>query len=143
MKKNIPYIVISFSVVVVIGFFAVMDWYDYVEHLLLDIRFNSRGRIETRDDIATLDIDVRALQTEGKWSPWSREKHIPVVEAAGQHRMDALAFDIYFIEESDRTLEISALEKIEDSSFSIDGLKNLFPNPDFDLASASSKAKNI
>ena len=39
--------------------------------------------------------------------------------------------------------EISALEKIEDSSFSIDGLKDLFPNPDFDLASAASKAKNI
>ncbi len=143
MKKNIPYIVISFSVVIIIGFFAVLDWYDYVEHLLLDIRFNSRGRIETRDDIATLDIDVRALQTEGKWSPWSREKHITVVEAAGQHRMDALAFDIYFIEESERTLEISALENIEDSSFSISGLKDLFPNPDFDLASAASKAKNI
>ena len=56
------------------------------------------------DDIATLDIDVRALQTEGKWDPWSREKHIPMVEAAGQHGMNILAFDIYFIENSEREL---------------------------------------
>ena len=43
-----------------------MDAYDTVEHKFLDMRFNSRGRIDTRDDIATLDIDVRVLQTEGK-----------------------------------------------------------------------------
>ena len=99
---------------------AIMDVYDTVEHKFLDMRFNSRGRIDTRDDIATLDIDVRALQTEGKWDPWSREKHIPVVEAAGQHGMDALAFDIYFIEESERNLNISALDGVENSSLTID-----------------------
>tara|TARA_B100001250_G_scaffold413309_1_gene447032 strand:- start:4488 stop:7286 length:2799 start_codon:yes stop_codon:yes gene_type:complete len=120
-----------------------MNIYDTVEHKFLDMRFKSRGRIETRDDIATLDIDVRALQTEGKWDPWSREKHIPVVEAAGQHGMDALAFDIYFIEESERNLNISALDGFENSTLSIDSIKEIFPNPDFDLSSAASKAKNI
>ena len=120
-----------------------MNIYDTVEHKFLDMRFKSRGRIETRDDIATLDIDVRALQTEGKWDPWSREKHIPVVEAAGQHGMDALAFDIYFIEESERNLNISALDGFENSTLSIDSIKEIFTNPDFDLSSAASKAKNI
>ncbi|MFL3015842.1 MAG: CHASE2 domain-containing protein [Candidatus Neomarinimicrobiota bacterium] len=143
LKKNIPYIGISFSIVLLMVFMTIMDIYETVEHKFLDMRFNSRGRIETRDDIATLDIDVRALQTEGKWDPWSREKHIPVVEAAGQHMMDALAFDIYFIETSERNLNISALEQLTDSSVSIDGIKDLFPNPDFDLSGAASKAKNI
>ena len=143
MNKNFPYIAISFSIIIIMSILAIMDVYDTVEHKFLDMRFNSRGRIDTRDDIATLDIDVRALQTEGKWDPWSREKHIPVVEAAGQHGMDALAFDIYFIEESERNLNISALDGVENSSLTLDGIKNLFPNPDFDLSSAASKAKNI
>ena len=107
LKKNLPYVIISFSVAALMILLALIDAYETVELKFLDMRFNSRGRIETRDDIATLDIDVRALQTEGKWDPWSREKHIPVVEAAGQHMMDALAFDIYFIETSERNLNIS------------------------------------
>ena len=51
------------------------------------------------------------------------EKHIPVVEAAGQHGMDALAFDIYFIEESERNLNISALDGVENSSLTLMELK--------------------
>ena len=143
LKKNLPYVIISFSVAALMILLALIDAYETVELKFLDMRFNSRGRIETRDDIATLDIDVRALQTEGKWDPWSREKHIPVVEAAGQHMMDALAFDIYFIENSERNLNIATLDKISDSSLTIDNIKNLFPDPDFDLSGAASKAKNI
>ena len=57
--------------------------------------------------------------------------------------MDALAFDIYFIETSERNLNISVLEQLTDSSVSIDGIKDLFPNPDFDLSGAASKAKYL
>ena len=80
MKKNLPYLIISLGVAAVIAVFSFFDLYDNFEHSLLDMRFKSRGLMETRDDIATADIDVRALQTEGKWDPWSREKHIPMVE---------------------------------------------------------------
>ncbi|MBT5115519.1 MAG: CHASE2 domain-containing protein, partial [Candidatus Marinimicrobia bacterium] len=85
MQKNLPYIFIAFGISIFIGILSILDIYDSIEHKFLDMRFNSRGRIETRSDIATLDIDVRALQTEGKWDPWSREKHIPMVKAAGEH----------------------------------------------------------
>ena len=61
------------------------------------MRFKNRGLMETRSDIATADIDVRALQTEGKWDPWSREKHIPLVNLSSQHGLDAFIFDVYFI----------------------------------------------
>ena len=143
MKKNIPYIAISLSIALVVAVLALFDIYDTIEHKLLDIRFNSRGLIETRDDIATLDIDVRALQKEGKWDPWSREKHLPMVEAAGQHGMNVLAFDIYFIEDSERELNYKSINNITDSVVTIESVKGLFPNPDNDLASAASKAGNI
>ena len=99
--------------------------------------------MQTRDDIATADIDVRALQTEGKWDPWSREKHIPMVKLAEQHGLDAFIFDVYFIENSERKLEYKVLSNISDSVLNIDQLKDLFPDPDNDLADAAKKAGNI
>ena len=143
MKKNLPYLLISISIALFVIFLAIFNLYDTIEHKLLDMRFTSRGLIETRDDIATLDIDVRALQKEGKWDPWSREKHIPMVEAAGQHGMDILAFDIYFIEHSERELNFKVLSDLTDSLVTMDVVKNLFPDPDNDLAVAAKEAKNI
>lgn len=143
MNKQFPYLIIAFSISGLIALSSVFGIYDTIENKLLDMRFNQRGRIETRNDIATLDIDVRALQTIGKWDPWSREKHLPMVQAAGQHGMDLLAFDIYFIENSERKLNYKALNAVADSVLSLDQVKNLFPNPDSDLANASQIAGNI
>jgi len=143
MKKNLPYIFISFAVVIVILISSFFDLYDNFEHNLLDRRFKSRGMMQTRDDIATADIDVRALQTEGKWDPWSREKHIPMVKLAEQHDLDAFIFDVYFIENSERKLEYKVLSRISDSVLNIKQFKDLFPDPDNDLADAAKKAGNI
>jgi hypothetical protein len=57
--------------------------------------------------------------------------------------MDLLAFDIYFIENSERKLNYKALNAIADSVLSMDQVKNLFPNPDSDLANASEIAGNV
>ena len=143
MKKNLPYIFISFAVVIVVLASSFFDLYDNFEHNLLDRRFKSRGMMQTREDIATADIDVRALQTEGKWDPWSREKHIPMVKLADQHGLDAFIFDVYFIENSERKLEYKVLSNISDSVLNIDQFKDLFPDPDNDLADAAKKAGNI
>lgn len=143
MQKNLPYIVIAFGIATLIAILSFLDLYDNFEHSLLDMRFKSRGMMETRPDIATADIDVRALQTEGKWDPWSREKHIPLVDLAAEHRMDAFIFDVYFIEESERKLEYKVLNSISDSVLSMENVKELFPDPDNDLAKASQKAGNI
>ena len=143
MQKNLPYILISFGISLSISLLSFFDVYDNFEHNLLDMRFKSRGLIETRDDIATADIDVRALQTEGKWDPWSREKHIPLVKLAKEHSLDAFIFDVYFIEESERKLEYKVLKNISDSTLSMDQVERLFPDPDNDLADAAKKAGNI
>ena len=106
------------------------------------MRFLNRGRIETRQDIATLDMDAKSLQQIGRW-PWSREKHIPSVMAAKEHGMDALAFDIFFIERQERKLEYDNVSTINDSVLTIKEIENLFPDPDIDLANAAEKAGNI
>ncbi len=143
MQKNVPYILISFGISIIVCVLSFLDIYDNFEHNLLDMRFKSRGLIETRDDIATADIDVRALQTEGKWDPWSREKHIPLVNLSAEHGLDAFIFDVYFIEESERKLEYKVLKSVTDSTLTMDQVESLFPDPDNDLASASKKAGNI
>lgn len=143
MAKKTPYIVIAFSIAGILSVLSYFDAYDYIENLLLDLRFKSRGRMETRSDIATVDIDVPALQKEGKWDPWSREKHIPLIKAAGEHGMDALIFDFYFIEDSERKLEMKALNKVTDSAMHVDDFKRLFPDPDNDLALAAQKSGNV
>ena len=143
MQKNLPYILISFGIAIAICFLSFFDIYDNFEHSLLDMRFKSRGLMETREDIATADIDVRALQTEGKWDPWSREKHIPMAQLAAEHRLDAFIFDVYFIEESERKLEYKALNDVKDTVLSVEKIKTLFPDPDNDLADAAKKAGNI
>jgi len=143
MQKNLPYIIIAFGIASLVAFLSFLDLYDNFEHNLLDMRFKSRGMMETRPDIATADIDVRALQTEGKWDPWSREKHIPLVNLAAEHRMDAFIFDVYFIEDSERKLEYKVLNSVSDSLLSMEKVKDLFPDPDNDLAKASQRAGNI
>ena len=143
MQKNIPYILISFGISIIVCVLSFLDVYDDFEHNLLDMRFKSRGLIETRDDIATADIDVRALQTEGKWDPWSREKHIPLVNLSAEHGLDAFIFDVYFIEDSERKLEHKVLKSITDSTLTMEQVESLFPDPDNDLADASKKAGNI
>lgn len=143
MQKNVPYILISFGISIIVCVLSFLDIYDNFEHNLLDMRFKSRGLIKTRDDIATADIDVRALQTEGKWDPWSREKHIPLVNLSAEHGLDAFIFDVYFIEDSERKLEYKVLKSVTDSTLSMDQVENLFPDPDNDLASASKRAGNI
>ena len=143
MQKNIPYILISFGISILVCVLSFLDIYDNFEHNLLDMRFKSRGLIETRDDIATADIDVRALQTEGKWDPWSREKHIPLVNLSAEHGLDAFIFDVYFIEDSERKLEYKVLKSITDTALTMDQVEGLFPDPDNDLADASKKAGNI
>ena len=142
MQKDYPYIFISFGVATIFILFTWLDFYEGVENKLLDLRFLNRGKIETRKDIATLDMDAKSLQLIGRW-PWSREKHIPSILAAKEHGMDALAFDIFFIERQERKLEYENISTINDSVLSLKEIKNLFPDPDIDLAKAAEDAGNI
>ena len=142
MQKDYPYIIIAFGVASVFILMTWLEFHDGVENKLLDLRFLNRGKIETRSDIATLDMDAKSLQEVGRW-PWSREKHIPSILAAKEHQMNALAFDIFFTERQERKLDYNNIETINDSILTINEVKSLFPDPDIDLANAAADAKNI
>ena len=142
LQKNLPYISISFGVAIIFIFLNAFGLYDSIEHKLLDMRFISRGRIDTRSDIATLDIDSRTLQDEGRY-PWSRDKHIPAIKTAEEHEMSALAFDQFFIEKSERELDYKKVNSINDSILTLDKIKSLFPDPDNDLAKAAKESENV
>ena len=73
MKKDYPYIIIAFGVASIFILMTWLDLNDGVENKLLDLRFLNRGKIETRSDIATLDMDAKSLQEVGRW-PW-RERN--------------------------------------------------------------------
>mgnify|MGYP001327784743 FL=1 len=141
MQKNLPYILIAFGVAAVVCLLSFFDLYDNFENSLLDMRFKNRGLVEVRDDIATVDIDTDALATIGKWSPWSRDKHLPVIKTAAEHGMDAFLFDFYFIEESERELNIKDIDFENDTT--ANQIKEKFPDPDNDLAVAAENAGNI
>ena len=141
MQKNLPYILIAFGVAAVVCLLSFFDLYDNFENSLLDMRFKNRGLVEVRDDIATVDIDTDALATIGKWSPWSRDKHLPVIKTAAEHGMDAFLFDFYFIEESERELNIKDIDFENDTT--ANQIKERFPDPDNDLAVAAENAGNI
>ena len=142
MQKNYPYIIIAFGVATIFILMTWLELYEGMENKLLDLRFLNRGKIETREDIATLDMDSKSLQTVGRW-PWSREKHVPSILAAKEHQMDALAFDIFFIERQERKLEYEDVTNVNDSVLTLKEVKNLFPDPDIELANAAADAKNI
>jgi len=66
-----------------------------------------------------------------------------MVHLAAQHRLNSFIFDVYFIENSERKLEYKVLNNISDSLLSMQKVKDLFPDPDNDLADAAKKAGNI
>ena len=140
MQKNYPYIIIAFGVATIFILMTWLELYEGMENKLLDLRFLNRGKIETREDIATLDMDSKSLQTVGRW-PWSREKHVPSILAAKEHQMDALAFDIFFIERQERKLEYEDVTNVTDSLLTLKEVKSLFPDPDIELANAAADAK--
>ena len=141
MNKNLHYILIAFGVAAVVCFLSFFDLYDNFENSLLDMRFKNRGLVEVRDDIATVDIDTDALATIGIWSPWSRDKHLPVIKTAAEHGMDAFLFDFYFIEDRERELNIKDIDFENDTT--ANQIKERFPDPDNDLATAAENAGNI
>ena len=56
MTKKTPYIIIAFSIAGILSVLSYFDAYDYIENLLLDLRFKSRGRMETRSVLQQLTL---------------------------------------------------------------------------------------
>ena len=66
-----------------------------------------------------------------------------MIKAAQEHDMSAIAFDMFFIERSERELDIKDLSSVQDTILSLDEVRDLFPDPDNELASAAGEAGNV
>lgn len=117
--------------------------YNGFELKLLDAKFNIRGAIPTRPDIATVDIDVRALQEEGRIQDWSRDKHASIIRFAREHGVRMVAFDIYFPERSTRYILESDLNRLVENDFSSQNVRNLVRDYDRQMADAMVDAGNV
>ncbi|MEE8336178.1 MAG: adenylate/guanylate cyclase domain-containing protein, partial [Candidatus Neomarinimicrobiota bacterium] len=104
---------LAFGVAAIVLLLSFLQFYESIELKLLDLRFNLRGPIETRSDIATVDIDVNALQKEGRWQDWSRDKHARLIQFAQTEMVGMLAFDIYFSEPSTPYLPLDFLNELD------------------------------
>jgi class 3 adenylate cyclase len=112
--------------------------YQRLELLSLDARFIVRPRILTNPDIATIDIDNHALTEEGRW-PWTRDKHARVIEIINQARGGMIGFDMYFSEESEKSLTPLDIQ----NSKSLDDVWTAFRDYDEELAEAARRNHNV
>ncbi len=119
--------------------FSFTSPYRRLELLSLDARFNLRPPIVTNGDIATVDIDDRALEEEGRWQDWTRDRHARIIDIIRQGHGALLGFDVYFSEESERVLSPTDVARAR----SMEEVRAAFRDYDAELADAARKAGNV
>jgi len=128
------------GLVVLLSFFS---FYESTELKLLDLRFRLRGPIETRNEIATVDIDVQALQAEGRFQDWSRDKHARLINFGEDQQVSMLAFDIYFPEPSTPYIPLEALADLDTTHMDEKALRGLVKDNDEIMRQALLSADNV
>ncbi len=113
--------------------------YQRLELLSLDARFNLRPSIEQNPDIATIDIDDRALGEEGRWQDWTRDKHARIINVIRKGGGALVGVDIYFSEESKPAIRPEELQRAD----SLEDAFSLFRDYDGELAESAKKAANV
>ncbi|MBI5116740.1 adenylate/guanylate cyclase domain-containing protein [Candidatus Poribacteria bacterium] len=139
-KRN-RLIEISAAVLISVAFYllSLTSPFQRLELLSLDARFNLRPPLMTNPDIATIDIDDRALKDEGRWQDWTRDKHARIVDTIRQGSGALIGFDIYFSEESEKIIrpkDIAHASTLEEA-------KAAFRDYDAELAESIRKAGNV
>lgn len=142
-RRSLFYLFLSIGISILIAALSFSRFYNSFELKLLDARFKIRGPVPTRHDIATVDIDVRALQEEGRFQDWSRDKHEKIIRFAGEQGLRMLAFDIYFPENSTRYILDSDLNRLNEGDFNSETVRALVRDYDQGMAEAMVEAGNV
>ena len=142
-QHSLLYLLLTVGISIVIVALSFSKFYHSFELKLLDARFKIRGTIPTRSDIATVDIDVRALQEEGRFQDWSRDKHERIIRFAQEQGVRMLAFDIYFPERSTRYILDSDLNRLHEDDFNSETVRNLVRDYDQKMAEQMVGAGNV
>lgn len=144
-KKQVfsKYLVLSLGVAGCVILLSLFPFYESIELKLLDLRFKIRGPVEARKDIATIDIDSQALQTEGRFQDWTRDKHGRLIQFAHEQDVAMLAFDIYFPEPSTPYIPIEVLTEIDTNYINGITLRSFVKDNDNIMRKAMLSAKNV
>jgi len=112
-RKVVLYVVslLVFSLVVLSSYFRIFDNYELET---LDIRYRLRPPIPVNKNIAIIEIGDDTIDKLGKW-PISRKYHATLIEALTEAGVDAIVFDIFFSEESQKDADKSLEEAIKKS----------------------------
>lgn len=104
-------ITIYLTVLVVVVFFIGPSFLEFVELQTLDLRFKSRGVIQSNDAIVLAVIDEKSLDKEGRW-PWPRSKIAQLVDYLSDDEAKVIGFDIGFLE-PDENNNLSFIQQLE------------------------------
>ncbi len=74
-----------------------------IELRTVDLRFRSRGALKPQPRVVLAVVDEKSINQEGKWV-WPREKFTRLVQKLSEAGARVVAFDIGFLEESNRDL---------------------------------------
>jgi class 3 adenylate cyclase/CHASE2 domain-containing sensor protein len=138
-KQQLIEIGIGLSAGLLFFFLSFTIPYQRLELLSLDARFNLRPPIKQNPDIATIDIDNRALEEEGRWQDWTRDKHAKLLDVIRRGDGALVGVDIYFSEESERVVHFQDMKR----AASVDEVFAKFRDFDEELATATKKAGNV
>lgn len=92
---------------------------DLVELETIDLRFQSRGKIQPDPKIVLAVIDEKSIAREGKWV-WPRSKFVKLIDQLSAAGAKVIAFDIGFLEPDNKQL-IQTIEQIETTLRQITG----------------------
>ena len=112
-RKSLIYLgfAVIFLTIATLSYFRVFDNYELET---LDIRFRLRPQLPVNKNIVIIEIGDDTIDKLGKW-PISRKYHAVAVNALTKAGADAIVFDIFFSEESNKPADSLFEEAIKNS----------------------------
>jgi len=102
----------------VFAYISEVPFLDIIELKTVDLRFKSRGSIETGSNIVLAVIDEKSVAKEGKWI-WPRSKIADLVNKLSEKGAGVIAFDIGFFE-PDAKRVVQVINSIQSEAKHID-----------------------
>ncbi len=94
---------IGFSVILLVIIFSYTSPYRWIENKFLDFRFQFRRPVPLSGQITHIDIDDKSLEVIGRW-PWSRNKHVELLDVLYDLGAKMVVFDVEFFEPTNKSL---------------------------------------
>jgi adenylate cyclase len=102
LKLNPLILTLAAIILGTVAYLSHLPFLEEIELRTVDLRFRWRGPIPTQSKVVMAVIDEKSVNQEGKWV-WPREKFTRLINKLSEAGASVGAFDIGFLEESDRS----------------------------------------